>query len=92
VDAQLVGFIEADIPFQAHGDYSSTDDSVQCTLDDNIICNRGYDAKAQVLDLINWAMGESRACPPDRIFKFSDILGMIPMSTPANNQPTLSSE
>lgn len=81
MDAQLTGYVEGDLSFQAHGDYDSTDNAFHYRFGAYLFYNLGFKAKAQVLNFINWALSARAAYNPRRTVKLYDKQGTIPMSS-----------
>ncbi|KAJ5372784.1 hypothetical protein N7517_004790 [Penicillium concentricum] len=80
MDAQLSGYVETDLSFQAHGDYDTSDNAFHYRFGAYLFYNIGYKAVAKVLSYIDWATGDRKAYSPDKMLKLYEKTGTIPMS------------
>jgi chitinase len=53
MDAQLSGYVNGDLSFQAHGDYDSSVNAFHYRFGAYLFYNIGYKAKAKILSVID---------------------------------------
>ncbi|KAJ5194865.1 uncharacterized protein N7498_008303 [Penicillium cinerascens] len=82
MDAQLSGYVDTDLSFQAHGDYDTSDNAFHYRLGTYLYYNVGYKAKAKILGFIDWATGDREAYSPAKMIKLYENTGTTPMSAP----------
>ncbi|KAJ5880238.1 uncharacterized protein N7473_011291 [Penicillium subrubescens] len=80
MDAQLSGYVNGDLSFQAHGDYDSSDNAFHYRFGAYLFYNIGYKAKAKILSVIDWATGDRMAYNLDKMLQLYEKKGTIPMS------------
>jgi chitinase len=80
MDAQLSGYVNGDLSFQAHRDYDSSDNAFHYRFGAYLFYNIGYKAKAKILSVIDWATGDRMAYNPDKMLQLYEKKGTIPMS------------
>ncbi|KAJ5640413.1 hypothetical protein N7528_000038 [Penicillium herquei] len=89
MDAQLSGFVEADLNFRAHADLSSSDQAFHYSLGSYIIYNLGYKATAKILGIVDWVTGDRRAWNPSRELTLYEKSGAIPLVSSAEDRDDL---
>lgn len=82
MDAQLSGYVEGDLSFQAHADYNTDNDAIRYMFGAYIYYNLGYKATAKILNFIDWALNPRTAYNPPRSVKLYEKQGAIPMTEP----------
>lgn len=80
MDAQLSGYVNTDLSFQAHGDYDTSDNAFHYRFGAYLYYNIGYKAVAKILDFVDWATGDRTAYSPDKMLKLYEKTGTVPMS------------
>ena len=80
MDAQLSGYVNTDLSFQAHSDYDTSDNAFHYRFGAYLYYNIGYKAVAKILDFVDWATGDRTAYSPDKMLKLYEKTGTVPMS------------
>ncbi|OQE10109.1 hypothetical protein PENFLA_c093G00176 [Penicillium flavigenum] len=80
MNAQLSGYVNTDLSFQAHGDYDTSDNAFHYRFGAYLYYNIGYKAVAKILSFVDWATGDRKAYSPDKMLKLYEKTGTIPMS------------
>ncbi|KAJ5732794.1 hypothetical protein N7493_004275 [Penicillium malachiteum] len=89
IDAQLFGFVEADLNFRAHADLSSSDQAFHYSLGSYIIYNLGYSAKGRILGIVDWITSDRKAWNRSPELTLYEKSGTIPLLASAESDNDL---
>ncbi|KAL6228777.1 hypothetical protein BDW75DRAFT_131550 [Aspergillus navahoensis] len=83
MDAQLTGYVEGNLTFEAHADYDTDSNEISYSFRTFFAYNLGYKAIAKILNFIDWALDAREAYKPSRRITLYEKLGTIPLSESA---------
>jgi chitinase len=83
MDAQLTGYVEGNLTFEAHADYDTDSNEISYSFRTFFAYNLGYKAIAKILNFIDWALDAREAYKPSQRITLYEKLGTIPLSESA---------